>query len=376
MVLSVGETHAQAILPPAQDAIGGGNPLQGLGRKDDPSPPRYQDYLPKNQLSPSILDSANSSGSSESDGSSESTGAIRGSSLDSSGLKLEDVPKMINKLQEQSAAVAGEAGIGMGNNNDAAPGGGDIGSALSRTGSGGSPTGEAGLGNAGEESSFQAGPSLATPLGGSSLTGPSLATPLTPPPQDSGSESRISADGSNQPQSLNAAGEFENGSPSGLPPGPGVPLARTTAPRSPGTVSVQTVQNRARAHTSTGNSQSSLVKPLQQHNAPAASKNGLVPPPPPTAFSSHSTGATSMATPEREALQLIRKGEYGAAEDQLRSVVSADPLNLHARYLLAVALVYRKNYDEARAHYSTIIQKSQDSKLVELATEGLRKIAP
>ncbi|MBK9145919.1 MAG: hypothetical protein IPM23_25895 [Candidatus Melainabacteria bacterium] len=37
---------AQSILPPAPDAIGGGNPLQGLGRPDDPGPSRMDQFKP------------------------------------------------------------------------------------------------------------------------------------------------------------------------------------------------------------------------------------------------------------------------------------------------------------------------------------------
>ncbi|MCA9803309.1 MAG: hypothetical protein KC777_15165 [Cyanobacteria bacterium HKST-UBA02] len=39
-------TSAQSILPPAPDAIGGGNPLQGLGRPDDPGPSRMDQFNP------------------------------------------------------------------------------------------------------------------------------------------------------------------------------------------------------------------------------------------------------------------------------------------------------------------------------------------
>ncbi|MBI1269577.1 hypothetical protein GC174_04005 [bacterium] len=45
---------AQSIIPPADDAVGGGNPLQGLGRPDDPGPSRVEDYL--NSLKSTILD--------------------------------------------------------------------------------------------------------------------------------------------------------------------------------------------------------------------------------------------------------------------------------------------------------------------------------
>ena len=46
--------YAQSIIPPADDAVGGGNPLQGLGRPDDPGPSRVEDYL--NSLKSTILE--------------------------------------------------------------------------------------------------------------------------------------------------------------------------------------------------------------------------------------------------------------------------------------------------------------------------------
>lgn len=54
---------AQSIIPPADDAVGGGNPLQGLGRPDDPGPSRVEDYL--NSLKSSILENANGNGDSK-----------------------------------------------------------------------------------------------------------------------------------------------------------------------------------------------------------------------------------------------------------------------------------------------------------------------
>ncbi len=41
---------AQSILPPRPEAIGGGNPLEGLGRTDDPNPSRAADFPNLNTL--------------------------------------------------------------------------------------------------------------------------------------------------------------------------------------------------------------------------------------------------------------------------------------------------------------------------------------
>lgn len=45
LVVTPVSTTAQDIIPPHKDAIGGGNPLQGLGRPDDPEPSRVEEYL-------------------------------------------------------------------------------------------------------------------------------------------------------------------------------------------------------------------------------------------------------------------------------------------------------------------------------------------
>lgn len=39
-------SSAQSILPAREDAAGGGNPFEGLGRPDDPNPSRIGDYVP------------------------------------------------------------------------------------------------------------------------------------------------------------------------------------------------------------------------------------------------------------------------------------------------------------------------------------------
>ncbi len=353
--VSIPTAMAQSILPPAPGAIGGGNPLQGLGRKDDPSPPRYDDFLPKT----SQIDSSSSDAGSDSTSSAGGTEALE-KTLDANGLKLQDVPKLINNLQQESAKVAGEAGIEMGGNEGT--------SGLSRSGSG---------------------------LGGSSLDIQPLASPLTAPPvaspgdpggQDSGSfngsesaDSSIaglsgSQSDSKPPGTLNTEGEYENG-PAGLPPGPGLPSLSDGkgSSQQAGAVSSNMRLKSPRAQEVTDKIRAALSKQTPKRNETSASRHGLVPAPPPVMpFSQHQSRDAN--TPERQALQMINKGEYAAAEDQLRDVVSNDPTNLHARYLLAVALVHRKNYDEARTQYNLIIQKSQDTRLIELATTGLEKI--
>lgn len=396
LVSAAGEASAQAILPPAPGAIGGGNPFQGLGRKDDPSPPRYQDFAPKSlqgagdgtgglsgtdsslgggslggsslgtdsSLGGSSLGTSSSLGSDSSLGTGSSfgtdssfdTGSPGMPSLDSLGVKLEDVPKLLNNLQQQNAKVAGEAGVERGN---------------------------------------QGGSGIDTGGGGLNSRSPSvLGQSLSP---------GLGETGEHAMPEINASGEIENGSPSGLPPGPSglnvtplaTPLTGGTGGGAAGGTPGGNLSGNAGGMNARGTGQHpahdlSLHSPnsaqmndkvraaLAAHAANQAkagqhhNRNQLVPAPPPTSMVSPSHN--NAATPERLALQMIHRGDYGGAEDQLREVVSTNPHNLHARYLLAVALVYRKNYDEARTQYNHVIEKAQDERLVELATEGLRKI--
>ncbi len=53
------EALAQSILPPRPEAIGGGNPLEGLGRADDPNPSRAGDFAALNTLFPTPTPDAN-----------------------------------------------------------------------------------------------------------------------------------------------------------------------------------------------------------------------------------------------------------------------------------------------------------------------------
>ena len=50
---------AQSILPARPDAIGGGNPLEGLGRADDPNPSRASDFPDLNTTTPTPTPDAN-----------------------------------------------------------------------------------------------------------------------------------------------------------------------------------------------------------------------------------------------------------------------------------------------------------------------------
>lgn len=435
LVSAAGEASAQAILPPAPGAIGGGNPFQGLGRKDDPSPPRYQDFAPKSLQeagggtgglsgtdssfgggSPggsslgtdSSLGSSLGTDSSLGSDSAPGTGAAFGTdsafdtgspgmpSLDSLGVKLQDVPKLLNNLQQQNAKIAGEAGVEMGNNGGSGLNTGDGG--LGNGGLGNDGLGDGGLGSSGLGSNGLGN-------GGLGNRAQSLGQSISPGSGETGDQS--------MPE-VNASGEFENGSPSGLPPGPsGLNVAPLATPLTGGigggAAGGNLGGNLGKAGANLGGQPGgtrggmnargtgqhpghgvSLHSPnssqmndqvraaLAAHAANQAkagqhhNRNQLVPPPPPTSMASHSHN--NAATPERLALQMIHKGDYGGAEDQLREVVSSNPHNLHARYLLAVALVYRKNYDEARTQYNQVIEKAQDERLVELATEGLRKI--
>ncbi|MBX9666206.1 MAG: hypothetical protein K2X93_01250 [Candidatus Obscuribacterales bacterium] len=68
------DSASAQILPPHPDAPGGGNPIQGLGRNDDPYPARYKDFVqpPDKSANPEgETDSSHSTESSEAEKSGE-----------------------------------------------------------------------------------------------------------------------------------------------------------------------------------------------------------------------------------------------------------------------------------------------------------------
>ena len=99
----------------------------------------------------------------------------------------------------------------------------------------------------------------------------------------------------------------------------------------------------------------------------------LVPPPPPDA-PSITAGRSNVDTPARKAFALMKQGNFAEAETALRKIVQESPLDLHSRYLLAVALVQRRKFQEARGVYKFVVDHAQDTRLVELAAAGLRKL--
>ena len=80
-------------------------------------------------------------------------------------------------------------------------------------------------------------------------------------------------------------------------------------------------------------------------------------------------------TPERKALSAINGGQFARAEKELNALLESAPNNLPARYLLAVALVHQRKYEEARVQYRYIQENSTDPKLSDMAREGLNKLA-
>jgi Flp pilus assembly protein TadD len=247
---------AQSIIPAHPDAKGGGNPLQGLGRKDDPYPARYQDYLPKNETTREVSEGSQTPAPTEESeaGKSETTRANEGNADVEvpTGSSKEEVKKNIEESR--------------------------------------------------------------------------LEEPLL---QDGAAATRSSSESQK----------------------------KDVAPDNKNKPSPVQVTDRIRE---------ALAKHAYKSQNKPGHKQQFVPPPP--------LNATNTSTPERQALSMIDRGDYEAAEERLRELVSTDPLNLHARYLLAVALVHRKKYDEARLNYRLILQKAQDQKLIDMAEQGLRKL--
>lgn len=118
-------------------------------------------------------------------------------------------------------------------------------------------------------------------------------------------------------------------------------------------------------------SQADNTPPSKPSTSSRHPKQELIPPPPPFAVPIVSK---SNDTPERKALDLITNKKYATAESKLQDLISKNPDNCHARYLLAVALVWQRKYDDAKKEYSYVIEHSTDEKLIDLATQGLHKL--
>jgi len=288
------DVSAQSILPPHPEAKGGGNPLQGLGRKDDPYPARYDDFLPKNQ---------SESSETGTDGQEQPLG--------------ESLPeqKLDTGVLEELNKQATDKGFSL----ESAPEG---------------------------------------------LT--QIQSPDTvPPPENSGLAQGSGPDG--LPPEAEKLMQTETGSAATTQPSSAVSKDRTTRSEVKTSPKSQEITDRIRSALA---KHAALQQPKKAE--PPAQKHQLVPPPPPSIDAA--VARDNPNSPERQALGLIHKGEYAAAEQAMRDLVAADPINLHARYLLAVALVYRKKYDEARTCYNLILEKSKDQKLRDLADAGLKKL--
>lgn len=374
---------AQSILPPAEGSIGGGNPLQGLGRPDDPSPSRYKDFAQKN------LQNIPSSGS----------GAFSSDILNKSSLDNPEAnpTETLNKLLSPDGlkSLIGTDGQD-GSGSDAASGGGlpsnsleftdkagaSFADQLSGSNGGDSPAGESGVpveesrtparyGSSAVSASSNSDlsktgsddgnvglppepPGLAAPINSPSLAVPLKATSLSGTPE----KTEAAKNGTKSAQAK-AVSVSDHASTRGALADV---LSRKASPLS------TSVSDRIRqAIEGHGRVEKPKPEPQKAEHLPPPEVQ-LVPAPPPLAV------APSGPTPERQALALMKVGKYPLAEQQLRDLISTDPDNLHARYLFAVTLVFNKKYDEAKNNYGIIIRKSQDKRLVEMAETGLQKL--
>lgn len=305
MVLSGQEpASGQSILPAHPDSKGGGNPLQGLGRPDDPYPSRYADFAPKNEAAEDIPTTATDQAADETGFSSQS------SQLNSGLLPIESTADSIPAdpdaiLESEPQASETESGAHAGPNSKRS--GSDL--STDETGfehdTAGGTTGEA-----------------------------------REPRRNSVADSNLNE---NKNDSQDKSAEHS---------------ARFQTPRS------QAIE---RIKKEIADRQQHAVKPHQDRHA----EQHLVPPPPPVATI---VPQQKVVTPERQALLLINSGSYAQAEQQLKQLVAGNADNFSARYLLAVALVFRRKYDEAKSNYRHVIENSSDKKLVELAEAGLSKL--
>lgn len=384
------QAQGQAILPPDPSAVGGGNPLQGLGRPDDPSPARYS------QSGSSSSQSSSGSGLGSPLG---GDGAGLGTTIDGAGLG--DGGGLGSTINSESLGGNGGADGGAATTGDGRGGGGSAGDsgvdfsgatageglnlggdagvagdAGAASGAGSQDrAGDAGLGGGNaspgwndENKGLPPEPNGSASAAGSNAAGgygtasqsTSKGKPSTTSSTKTGTESSGSHSGSSKSSGTSAAARLNLLESGGKKGQIGLaPNLRNSAPKD--------------LHELTDRLRQAMEK--SAHSKPAKEtvekKTVLVPPPPPTVPSS---GTAIVDTPSRRALVLLRQGNLAEAETRFRDIVGETPDDLHSQYLLAVTLVLRKKYDEARTTYKYVLNHSKNPKLIELAETGLKKL--
>ncbi len=75
-----------------------------------------------------------------------------------------------------------------------------------------------------------------------------------------------------------------------------------------------------------------------------------------------------------QGLDYYNAGEYQKAEVYFRSMVIKEPWNYSAKYMLAVSLVNRQKYNEAKDLYKEVILNSNNDRLTSLSRTGLTNL--
>lgn len=86
------------------------------------------------------------------------------------------------------------------------------------------------------------------------------------------------------------------------------------------------------------------------------------------------SGSADPNHPLRKAMFSLRQGNYTQSLDQLNEVLTSNPKDAQAHYLLAVTNVMLRRYTEAANQYRAVLNLSQSSEIRALAETGLRKI--
>ncbi|OGI01382.1 MAG: hypothetical protein A2Y25_02695 [Candidatus Melainabacteria bacterium GWF2_37_15] len=76
----------------------------------------------------------------------------------------------------------------------------------------------------------------------------------------------------------------------------------------------------------------------------------------------------------QEGLALYRVGHYSKAETVFREIITKDPRDYTAQYMLAVTLVNMQNYNEAKQLYRNVMNNSHNDRLISLSSTGLRNL--
>ncbi len=348
----IAQLVAQSILPPAPDAIGGGNPFQGLGRPDDTGPIRTGTYINSDSQGNGIYSTGSPSGS--------FNGSTNGASLGSPG----------QNEGQSSFSGSVSAGNSPPNSIESAKPADSAGQAESA----GQAGWQAGFGT--QPGSFGRPDSSTQPsgLGGDKLPAPGY----NEPPATPGAQPATSIQSTNASSSIPASENPTAGPGAAAATAP----ANTNQPLHSGIVPNPTStwpQNKSAGQSGESNPAGSRISPENgiEYGASNSALNS-------NAFRSAPQMMTAPLT-RREALSpqakllasaitALNLGQYEESLATVNKILAQDPKNAQAYYVKAVLNVLMRNFASARTNYEAALRNTIDPALINRVHAGLNKL--